>query len=126
MKKIITFLTIAIIFTMNAFAQVDCNKREFSCQIIEHPNNKIEIVSNYDYLGENFWKQNIEIQLFKTVTDAISYLEMFGFQVKTDVSHDGKRTITMAKIDYKSSSVSAINRQINLATELEKMFSNKQ
>ena len=71
-KYFVVFAVLLCAASVGAKAQntQPSNTVEFTCQIVEGKDGSIKIVSNYDYLGESFWKTNIESKVFRTKQEA--------------------------------------------------------
>lgn len=126
MKKIIVFLV--VLLSINTFCaksqSVSNNNVEFTCQIVEGKNGSIRIVSNYDYLGEAFWKVNIEAKVFHTKQEAKEFLSLFGFKSKFAVTNkEGGETITMSLRAPASCSVNGFNMTLKWGEMVEKAAS---
>jgi len=127
MKKTLALLAIAIFFATNIFAQNN-TMREYTCQVIERSENGRKIVNikpDTDYLGEKFWQENVGKHFFSSADAAISHIGKYGFKVKTDVSHNGTRVVTMTKMDYYTASVSQIENLLQLGDSLDRLYGNE-
>lgn len=127
MKKTLALLAIAIFFATNIFAQNN-TMREYTCQVIERSENGRNIVNikpDTDYLGEKFWQENIGNRFFASADAAISHIGKYGFKVKTDVSHNGTRVVTMAKMDYYTASVSQSEERYRIGDSLDRLYGNE-
>ena len=104
----------------SAWGQSD-KTMEFTCEVVQDANGKVRINPNYDYLGERFWKENIETHRFTTVTEAVSLLNRYNFKVKTDVSKkNGERVVTMSLMDSPYGSVDRVKRMLEIGDMLDK------
>lgn len=94
---------------------------EYTCEVVQDAKGKVRINPNYDYLGKQFWKENIESHTFSTVTEAVSLLNRYNFKVKTDVSKkNGERVVTMSLMDSPYGSVDRVKRMLEIGDMLDK------
>lgn len=129
MKKIEIFVILAFttIFVSPVFSQTnerDIKKKEYICQVIEVGEGRGMIVPNYDYLGQDFWKEYIicDGQRLPTLEEAVDKLTHHGFSVKSTSVKDGKQIITMSIWADKYCSKKNIETMFAIGEDLDRHY----
>lgn len=123
MKRIIILIIGFFFLNVNAFSQKinERNLTEYTCIIKEVKKGECVIIPNYDYLGVEFWKENILSSKPIPTQSAIEKLNRFGFLIKsTTTIDDGLLIITMAKKEEKRFSNNNFRKMLEIASELDK------